>query len=67
MNPSYLIIPSCTKQLPEIPLCKDLIMIFARLNLKMLKSLKKHKLADHSGEKKYNRVVCDLNQIMNPI
>ena len=66
MNPSYLIIPSCTKQLPEIPLCKDLIMIFAR-RFEDVEKLKKNKLADHSGEKKYNRVVCDLNQIMNPI
>ena len=43
-------------------------MIFARQfeGVEKLKK-KKKKLADHSGEKKYNRVVCDLNQIMNPI
>ena len=41
-------------------------MIFARLNLKMLKSLKKHKLADHSGEKKYNCVVCDFKSNYEP-
>ena len=42
-------------------------MIFARRFEDVEKLKKKNKLADHSGEKKYNRVVCDLNQIMNPI